>query len=47
MLNGDEFGLPDKPLNECRTLMTGADKGIRFIDGDGSGIVPALVLDSE
>ncbi|VDN49888.1 unnamed protein product [Gongylonema pulchrum] len=35
-------------LNRGMKLVTGVDKGIRFIEGDSStgGIVPALVLDS-
>uniref|UniRef100_A0A0N5AXQ2 Piwi domain-containing protein n=1 Tax=Syphacia muris TaxID=451379 RepID=A0A0N5AXQ2_9BILA len=45
MLNGKEFGLPEKPLSECRTLVTGADKGVRFIEGGEAGVVPALILD--
>nr|AEF32756.1 CSR-1 [Ascaris suum] len=47
LMNGREFGLPEKPLNEGRTLVTGADKGIRFINGSDRSIVPALVLDSK
>uniref|UniRef100_A0A9J2PLL4 Piwi domain-containing protein n=1 Tax=Ascaris lumbricoides TaxID=6252 RepID=A0A9J2PLL4_ASCLU len=45
--DGRQVGMPEKDLGDGRRLVSGVDKGVRFIGGEGASIVPALVLDSK
>ncbi|KHN72815.1 Germ cell-expressed protein R06C7.1 [Toxocara canis] len=45
--DGRRVGMPELDLGGGRRLVSGVDKGIRFIGGGGKSIVPALVLDSK
>lgn len=45
--DGRQVGMPEKDLGDGRRLVSGVDKGVRFIGGEGASIVPALVLDCE
>uniref|UniRef100_A0A914R7P2 Uncharacterized protein n=1 Tax=Parascaris equorum TaxID=6256 RepID=A0A914R7P2_PAREQ len=43
--DGRRMGMPEVNLGNGRRLVSGVDKGVRFIEGKDGGIVPALVLD--
>ncbi|VDN41954.1 unnamed protein product [Gongylonema pulchrum] len=45
LVDGTRYKLEGQPLSECRTLVTGVDKGIRFVERSTGDIVPALVID--
>ncbi|VDM97120.1 unnamed protein product [Thelazia callipaeda] len=45
LVNGKKFNLNDQPLNEGRTLISGVEKGIRFIERSDGNIIPALIID--
>ncbi|VDN31427.1 unnamed protein product [Gongylonema pulchrum] len=45
LVDGKEYHLEGQPLNEGRTLVSGVEKGIRFIERSGGSIIPALVVD--
>uniref|UniRef100_A0A914XAR5 Uncharacterized protein n=1 Tax=Plectus sambesii TaxID=2011161 RepID=A0A914XAR5_9BILA len=46
-LNGSSFGLDDKVIGEGKFVASGVNKGVRIIEGDGTGPIPAIATDAK